>query len=124
METIINAYDENLIKQSITQELNRGGQVFFLHNRVETIQIILKQLKNLIPNANISVAHGQMKEFELEKTMLDFANKKIDILCCTTIIESGLDLPNVNTLIVNNAHRFGLSQLYQFYLILRHNFLL
>jgi transcription-repair coupling factor (superfamily II helicase) len=113
VETIINAYDENLIKQSITQELNRGGQVFFLHNRVETIQIILKQLKNLIPNANISVAHGQMKEFELEKTMLDFANKKIDILCCTTIIESGLDLPNVNTLIVNNAHRFGLSQLYQ-----------
>ena len=113
VETSINAYDENLIKKTITQELNRGGQVFFLHNRVETIQIILKQLKSLIPNANISVAHGQMKEFELEKTMLDFANKKIDILCCTTIIESGLDLPNVNTLIVNNAHRFGLSQLYQ-----------
>ena len=113
VETIINEYDENLIKESITRELNRGGQIFFLHNRVETIHIILKQLKNLIPNANISLAHGQMNEFELEKTMIDFANKKIDILCCTTIIESGLDLPNVNTLIVNNAHRFGLSQLYQ-----------
>jgi len=113
VETIINEYDENLIKESITRELNRGGQIFFLHNRVETIHIILKQLKNLIPNANISLAHGQMNEVELEKTMIDFANKKIDILCCTTIIESGLDLPNVNTLIVNNAHRFGLSQLYQ-----------
>ena len=113
VETIINEYDETLIKDSINNELNRGGQVFFLHNRVETIQIVLKQLKNLIPNASIKIAHGQMHESDLEETMIDFANKKIDILCCTTIIESGLDLPNVNTLIVNNAHRFGLSQLYQ-----------
>ena len=113
VETIINEYDESLIQQSITDELNRGGQVFFLHNRVQSINIILNQLKKLIPNAKIKIAHGQMNENDLEKTMLSFAKREIDILCCTTIIESGLDLPNVNTLIVNNAHKFGLSQLYQ-----------
>jgi len=113
VETIINEYDESLIQQSITDELNRGGQVFFLHNRVQSINIILNQLKKLIPNAKIKIAHGQMNENDLEKTMISFSKRDIDILCCTTIIESGLDLPNVNTLIVNNAHKFGLSQLYQ-----------
>ena len=113
VETIINEYDESLIQQAIVDELNRGGQVFFLHNRVQSINIILNQLKKLIPNAKIKIAHGQMNENDLEKTMISFAKREIDILCCTTIIESGLDLPNVNTLIVNNAHKFGLSQLYQ-----------
>jgi len=113
VETIINEYDESLIQQSIVDELNRGGQVFFLHNRVQSINIIHNQLKKLIPNAKIKIAHGQMNENDLEKTMISFAKREIDILCCTTIIESGLDLPNVNTLIVNNAHKFGLSQLYQ-----------
>ena len=113
VETIINEYDESLIQQAIVDELNRGGQVFFLHNRVQSINIIHNQLKKLIPNAKIKIAHGQMNENDLEKTMISFAKREIDILCCTTIIESGLDLPNVNTLIVNNAHKFGLSQLYQ-----------
>ena len=113
VETIINEYDESLIQQAIIDELNRGGQVFFLHNRVQSINIIHNQLKKLIPNAKIKIAHGQMNENDLEKTMISFAKREIDILCCTTIIESGLDLPNVNTLIVNNAHKFGLSQLYQ-----------
>ena len=113
VETIINEYDESLIQQSIVDELNRGGQVFFLHNRVQSINIIHNQLKKLIPNAKIKIAHGQMNENDLEKTMISFAKREIDILCCTTIIESGLDLPNVNTLIVNNAHKLGLSQLYQ-----------
>lgn len=113
IRTFINAYNKNIIKEAIKQELGRGGQVFFLHNKIKNIELITDEIKELVPQANIAFAHGQMPENQLEQQMLDFANKKIDVLVCTTIIESGLDIPNANTLIVNNAHLFGLSQLYQ-----------
>jgi transcription-repair coupling factor (superfamily II helicase) len=105
--------DETRLRQAILRELDRGGQVFFVHNRVQSIHVVLKRLQKLVPEARIAVAHGQMGERELEQIMLDFAESKIDILLSTTIIESGLDFPNANTLIVDQADQFGLSQLYQ-----------
>jgi transcription-repair coupling factor (superfamily II helicase) len=93
--------------------MERNGQVFFVHNRVQSIDYVAGKRQSLIPEAKISIAHGQMPETELERVMADFSQDKSDILVCTTIIESGLDMPNVNTLIVNRADRFGLTQLYQ-----------
>jgi len=101
------------VREAVLRELERNGQVFFVHNRVESIGYIADKLQSLIPEAIISVAHGRMPEGELERVMSDFSQGKSDILVCTTIIESGLDMPNVNTLIVNRADRFGLTQLYQ-----------
>lgn len=111
--TVVKEYDEALIAAAIEQELNRDGQVFFVHNRVESIDYIAARLRRLAPKARIAVSHGQMAERALEKVMVDFAEKRFDILVSTTIIESGLDMPNVNTLIVDRADKLGLSQLYQ-----------
>ncbi|MBU0706951.1 transcription-repair coupling factor [Patescibacteria group bacterium] len=113
IETIIRPRSDELIKKSIEAELARKGQAYFLYNRVETIKLKAEELKKLIPNAKIGIIHGQLPEPELVKTMSDFDNKKINVLVSTTIIENGLDLPNVNTLIVEDATRFGLAQLYQ-----------
>jgi transcription-repair coupling factor (superfamily II helicase) len=113
VQTYVIAEDEVLIKDAIYQELSRGGQVFILYNNVSSIESKVARLKLLIPEANISFAHGQMNKDELEERMNDFVQKKFDILVCTTIIENGIDIPNVNTLIVYDADRFGLSQLYQ-----------
>ena len=113
VKTYIARMDETLIRESIEHELDRGGQVFFLHNRVEDIEATTLWLKSLVPKANVRFAHGQMKETDLENTIIDFIEHKFDVLVCTTIIESGIDMPNVNTLIVSNADRFGLAQLYQ-----------
>lgn len=113
IRTFINSYNKNIIKEAIQQEMKRGGQVFFLNNKIKNIELISSEIKELVPNATVAFAHGQMPENQLEQSMLDFANKKIDVLVCTTIIESGLDIPNANTLIINNSHLFGLSQLYQ-----------
>jgi transcription-repair coupling factor (superfamily II helicase) len=113
VETIIAAYDERLIRDSIQRELNRGGQVFFLHNRVVTIQVMAQKLQTLLPQARIVVGHGQMHSDELEETMTCFVNGEADVLLSTTIIESGLDIPNANTIIIDRADRFGLSDLYQ-----------
>jgi len=113
IKTYVSRYDERLIREAVLREMERNGQVFFVHNRVESIDYIAGKLQSLIPEARISVAHGQMPEGELEKVMSDFAEGGSDILVTTTIIESGLDIPNVNTLIVNRAERFGLTQLYQ-----------
>ncbi len=113
IKTYVGHYNEQLIKEAILRELERNGQVFFVHNRIQTISDIAKKLKDLVPEAKIAIAHGRMPEEELEKVMLDFSNGQIDILVSTTIIESGLDMPNVNTLIVNQADRLGLTQLYQ-----------
>ena len=113
IKTYVTRYDERLVREAVLRELERNGQVFFVHNRVESIDYIAEKLQSLIPEARISVAHGQMPEGELERVMSDFSQDKSDILVCTTIIESGLDMPNVNTLIVNRADRFGLTQLYQ-----------
>ena len=106
-------YDDGMLREAILREMERGGQVFFVHNRVQSIAAVAQRLAALAPEARIIVAHGQMPEDRLEKAMLQFSHGEADVLVCTTIIESGLDMPNVNTLIVSDAGRFGLSQLYQ-----------
>jgi len=113
IKTYVAEYNERLIREAILRELERNGQVFFVHNRVQGIAYVAGKLRELIPEAKIAIAHGQMPEAELEAVMADFARGKSDVLVCTTIIESGLDMPNVNTLIVNRADKFGLTQLYQ-----------
>jgi transcription-repair coupling factor (superfamily II helicase) len=113
VETIVTAYDERVIRDAIQRELNRGGQVFFLHNRVMTIDSIAQKLKALAPRARIVVGHGQMHADDLEEVMTRFVNGEADLLLSTTIIESGLDIPNANTIIIDRADRFGLSDLYQ-----------
>ncbi len=113
VKTYVGEFNEALLKNAINHELQRDGQVFFVHNRVESIHAVADYLQNLLPNARLAVAHGQMKETELEKIMYDFAMKEYDILLCTTIIESGLDISNANTIIINDSDRFGLAQLYQ-----------
>ena len=113
IRTTIREYDEHIIREAIIREIDRGGQVFFVHNRVQGIQMIAHKLQQLIPEARIAVGHGQMNEEQLERVMIGFANGDYDVLVSTTIIENGLDIPNANTIIVNNAAFFGLSQLYQ-----------
>jgi transcription-repair coupling factor (superfamily II helicase) len=113
IKTYVAEYNERLIREAILRELERNGQVFFVHNRVQGINYVADKLRELIPEARIATAHGQMPEGELEAVMADFAQGNSDVLVCTTIIESGLDMPNVNTLIVNRADKFGLTQLYQ-----------
>jgi transcription-repair coupling factor (superfamily II helicase) len=102
-----------LIRDAILRELERGGQVFFLHNRVETIDRLAQKLADLVPEAKMAVAHGQMRPRELEKVMIYFFENKTQVLVCSAIIESGLDFPNANTIIINRADKFGLAQLYQ-----------
>jgi len=111
--THVGRYDEEMMIQAIRRETGRGGQVYFVHNRVETIAGVARRIADLIPEVSVTVAHGQMNEHQLEKTMLDFLNRKHDVLVCTTIIESGIDIPSVNTLIVDKAEMLGLAQLYQ-----------
>ncbi len=113
VETIVVQYDERTIRDAIQRELNRGGQVFFLHNRVMTIRTMEHKLRTLVPNARIVVGHGQMHSDELEDVMTRFVNGEADVLLSTSIIESGLDIPNANTIIIDHADRFGLSDLYQ-----------
>lgn len=111
--TEILAYDKERIRQAILREMNRDGQVYFVHNRVHNIQETADEIHQLVPDARILIGHGQMGEGELEKVMLQFVRHEADILVCTTIIESGLDIPNVNTIFINQADRFGLSELHQ-----------
>ncbi len=106
-------FDERLIRDAVLREMNRGGQVFFLHNRVQSISEMAARLAEIIPEAKFVIGHGQMAEGELESAMRDFINKFYDILVCTTIIGSGVDIPNVNTIFVNDADRFGLAELHQ-----------
>ncbi|MDB6112485.1 MAG: mfd [Pedosphaera sp.] len=113
VETIVAQYDERLIRDAIQRELNRGGQVFFLHNRVSTIEAVAQKLRTLVPQARIVVGHGQMAGDDLEEIMTTFINGEADVLLSTTIIESGLDIPNANTILIDRADRFGLSDLYQ-----------
>jgi transcription-repair coupling factor (superfamily II helicase) len=113
VRTTIARYDEGAVRDAVLRELERGGQVFFLHNRVETIVRTAQKLADLIPEAKIAVAHGQMRPKELEKVMTDFLENRTQVLVCSAIIESGLDFPNANTIIINRADRLGLAQLYQ-----------
>jgi transcription-repair coupling factor (superfamily II helicase) len=113
IKTYVTADDDELVGEAITRELQRGGQAFYVHNRVRTIQKAAERIRRLVPKARVAVGHGQMGEDELANVMVDFESAKHDVLVCTTIIESGLDIPNVNTIIVERADRFGLAQLYQ-----------
>jgi transcription-repair coupling factor (superfamily II helicase) len=113
INTQVVQFSESVIKSAIELELSRGGQVFFIHNRVETIYTIAAHLKKIVPNANFVVAHGQMNEKEMETAVLDFVERKFDVLVATTIIENGIDIPRANTIIINQAQNYGLSQLYQ-----------
>ena len=113
IRTYVTRYDEGIIREAILREINRGGQVFFVHNRVETIDIIARRLREIVPEASFAVGHGQMHERELEQVMADFFDKKTHVLVCTAIIESGLDVPNANTILINRADHLGLAQLYQ-----------
>ncbi|HZP58694.1 MAG TPA: transcription-repair coupling factor [Opitutaceae bacterium] len=113
IQTVVKTYDEKLVVEAVRHEIRRGGQVFYLHNRVQTIDLVAARLRQLLPDVSIGVGHGRMGEGELERIMTDFVAGKSQVLVCTTIIESGLDIPNCNTLIIEGADRFGLSQLYQ-----------
>ncbi|UXI69596.1 transcription-repair coupling factor [Tahibacter amnicola] len=113
VKTFISQWDPALLREAFQRELQRGGQVYFLHNEVDTIEKTERDLQALIPDARIRIAHGQMPEKELEQVMLDFHRQRFNVLLCTTIIESGIDIPTANTIIVNRADRFGLAQLHQ-----------
>ncbi|HXY61083.1 MAG TPA: transcription-repair coupling factor [Chthoniobacterales bacterium] len=113
VETIVCGYDERIIRDAIKRELERQGQVYFLHNRVQSIERVRDKIVDLVPEARVEIGHGQMDADELEEVMARFVAGKIDILICTTIIESGLDIPNANTIIIDRADRFGLADLYQ-----------
>ena len=113
VKTYVLEYDEEVIKEAITKELERKGQVFYLYNKVEGIEKKALAVQGLVPEAKVAYAHGQMSGQELEDIMMDFIDKKIDVIVCTTILESGIDIPNANTIIIENADRLGLAQLYQ-----------
>ncbi len=113
IQTAIVQFDDAVIREAIVREISRGGQVYFVHNRVQSINATAEYLKNIVPEANVAVAHGQMGEAELEKKMLSFMAHEINVLVCTTIIETGIDVSSANTMFIDNADDFGLSQLYQ-----------
>ena len=113
IQTTVSTFNDSLIQSAILHEMERGGQVYFVHNRVESIFTIAALLQRLVPTARIGVAHGQMGERELERAMLKFMEGKYDMLVATALMENGLDIPRANTMIVNHAERFGLSDLYQ-----------
>jgi transcription-repair coupling factor (superfamily II helicase) len=113
IRTYVMESDDQIIREAIVRELERGGQVFFVHNRVYNIEMVAARIRRLVPEAEVGIGHGQMHEDQLEATMLRFAAGEIDVLVCTTIIESGLDIPNANTIIINHADKLGLAQLYQ-----------
>ena len=106
-------WDDAPLREAFQRELARGGQLYFLHNDVESIGRMQKQLSEMVPDARIGIAHGQMPERELERVMLDFQKQRFNVLLSTTIIESGIDIPNANTIVINRADRFGLAQLHQ-----------
>jgi len=113
IKTYVSEFDDHMIRDAVVRELERGGQVYFVHNRVHNIDMIASKVQEIVPEATVAIAHGQMDERELERAMAEFVQGRIDMLVCTTIIESGLDIPNVNTIIINQADRLGLGQLYQ-----------
>ncbi|MFN3234428.1 MAG: transcription-repair coupling factor [Gammaproteobacteria bacterium] len=113
IKTFLHERRKHIIREAISRELHRGGQVYFLHNNVKTIPIVLEELKTLLPEANIRVAHGQMRERELEHVMTEFYHRRFNVLLCTTIIETGIDIPTANTIIIDRADKLGLAQLHQ-----------
>jgi transcription-repair coupling factor (superfamily II helicase) len=113
VQTELHVFDEEIIREAIELEMSRNGQVFFVNNRIQSIYQVASMVKRVVPNARVAVGHGQMPSDVLEEIIVDFINYEYDVLVATTIIESGIDIPNVNTIIINSAHRFGLSDLHQ-----------
>jgi transcription-repair coupling factor (superfamily II helicase) len=113
IKTYVSEFDDRLAREVVLREMERGGQVYFVHNRVHNIEMIASKLQDIVPEARITIGHGQMDEHQLELAMREFVEGKSDVLVCTTIIESGLDIPNVNTIVINQADKLGLGQLYQ-----------
>jgi transcription-repair coupling factor (superfamily II helicase) len=113
IQTEVHVFNQDFIRDAIYYEVERGGQVFFIHNRVNGLLEMKNLIQGLCPDLNIAYAHGQLEGDKLEETIMDFIDHKYDVLICTNIVESGVDIPNVNTIIVNNAHHFGLSDLHQ-----------
>ncbi len=113
IQTMVKTYDEKVVVDAVRHEIRRGGQVFYLHNRIDTIDLVATRLREMMPDLSVGVGHGQMESHELEEVMTEFVAGRYQVLVCTTIIESGLDIPNCNTIIIEGADRFGLSQLYQ-----------
>jgi transcription-repair coupling factor (superfamily II helicase) len=113
VETRVTRFHPELIRHAVMRELNRGGQVFFVHNRVQDIQILATRLRQIVPEASLAIAHGQMPEHDLERVMVDFVDRRFDMLLATTIVESGLDIPNANTIFIDEADRYGLADLHQ-----------
>ncbi len=113
IETRLTQFDESLIKHAIIRELNRGGQVFFVHNRVYNIEHMADRIRKIVPEATVDIVHGQMPEGRLEEAMFKFVTGETDVLVATTIIESGLDIPNANTIFINQADKYGLADLHQ-----------
>jgi transcription-repair coupling factor (superfamily II helicase) len=113
IKTFVTEWNDALLREACQRELKRGGQVYFVHNRIEDIEKQARRLQEVIPEANIQIAHGQMRERELEQIMLDFYHRRFHVLVCTAIIESGIDIPSANTIIIHRADRFGLAQLHQ-----------
>lgn len=113
IQTYVMEYDDEMIREAINREMSRGGQVYYVYNRVNDIDEVASRIARLVPDANVVFAHGQMNERQLEQIMYDFIEGEIDVLVSTTIIETGLDISNVNTIIIHDADKFGLSQLYQ-----------
>ena len=113
VETRVTRFNHDLIRHAVLRELNREGQIFFVHNRVQDIEVVARQLRQSVPEANIRIAHGQMPEDELERVMVDFIAHRFDLILATTIVENGLDIPNANTIFINEADRYGLADLHQ-----------
>lgn len=113
VKTFVREWNAPLVREAVLREIKRGGQVYFLHNEVQSIEKMAKRLESLIPEARVCIAHGQMREKELEQVMLDFYHRRVNVLVCTTIVESGIDVPTANTIVINRADKFGLAQLYQ-----------
>jgi transcription-repair coupling factor (superfamily II helicase) len=113
IKTFVSEWNASVVREACLRELRRGGQVYFVHNAVETIEAMAQQLAELVPEARVVIGHGQMRERDLEQVMLDFYHKRANLLLCTTIIESGIDVPTANTIVIDRADRFGLAQLHQ-----------
>src|SRR5690606_35635385 len=113
VKTFVSEWNDALIQEALLREIKRGGQVYFVHNEVQTIEKFRLRIEALVPEAEVRIAHGQMHERELEQVMLDFYHRRFNVLLCTTIIESGIDVPSANTIVINRADKFGLAQLHQ-----------
>ena len=113
IKTFVSSWNDTLIQEACQREINRGGQIYFLHNEVETIENMAQKLEALVPNARVDYAHGQMRERDLERVMRDFYHRRFNLLVCTTIVESGIDVPSANTIVINRADKLGLAQLHQ-----------